>query len=122
MSKKLSATEIENIASVCHDANKAYCATNGDYSHFNWQFAPDWQKESAIKGVTLHIDSGLVMTPADSHAAWLNQKLADGWKYGETKDPDKKTHPCILPYRDLPEFQKKKDALFTAIVHTLASE
>jgi hypothetical protein len=40
--------------------------------------------------------------------------------YGEVKDAVAKTHPCMVPYDDLPEFQRKKDALFLAIVRVLA--
>jgi len=35
---------------------------------------------------------------------------------GETKDPDKKQHPCLVPYNELSKEQQIKDALFTAIV------
>jgi hypothetical protein len=35
------------------------------------------------------------------------------------KDPDAKTHPCILPYHELPLEQRLKDSLFMAIVHAL---
>ena len=58
-------------------------------------------------------------TPADSHANWMAEKIADGWTYGEVKDADAKTHPCMVPYDQLPEFEKKKDALFLAIVGAL---
>lgn len=50
----------------------------------------------------------------------MEEKVNDGWVYGEVKDADKKTHPCIVPYNELPEFQKKKDHLFIAIVKALS--
>jgi hypothetical protein len=53
------------------------------------------------------------------HNAWLEEKVNDGWVYGEIKDAEAKTHPCIVPFEQLPEFQKKKDALFCAIVDSL---
>ena len=37
-----------------------------------------------------------------------------------TKDAEKKTHPCIVPYSDLPVVQRAKDYLFREVVHTLA--
>jgi hypothetical protein len=49
----------------------------------------------------------------------LEDKKKDGWVYGEVKDAEAKTHPCIVPFEELPEFQKKKDALFCAIVDSL---
>jgi hypothetical protein len=36
------------------------------------------------------------------------------------RDPEKKTHPCMLPYAELPESQKKKDDLFLTTVRAMA--
>jgi RyR domain len=49
----------------------------------------------------------------------MDQKLADGWIYGVEKDAESKTHPCLLPYAELPVEQRRKDALFRAIVQSL---
>jgi hypothetical protein len=35
-------------------------------------------------------------------------------------DEGTKTHPCLVPFADLPEDQQRKDALFIAIVQALA--
>ena len=84
-----------------------------------WFSAPDWQRDSAIDGVTHALDNPNA-GPEDSHQNWWAGKIADGWVYGEVKDPVAKTHPCMVPYSKLPEFQRKKDALFLAIVRALA--
>jgi hypothetical protein len=110
---------ISLIAKVCHDANRSWCNANDDHSQPAWEDAPDWQIESAINGV-YHAMIYPDATPAESHSNWMADKIADGWVYGEVKDPDAKTHPCMVPYDDLPEFQRKKDALFLAIVRALA--
>ena len=112
-------TDILLIAKVCHDANREYCVCNGDYSQVMWFSAPDWQRDSAIDGVTHALDNPNA-GPEDSHQNWWAGKIADGWVYGEVKDPVAKTHPCMVPYDQLPEFQRKKDALFLAIVRALA--
>jgi len=46
----------------------------------------------------------------------MKQKRDDGWVYGEVKDPERKTHPCMVPYDDLPIEQRAKDTLFGATV------
>ncbi len=110
--------EITAIAAICHNANKDYCESIGDASQKRWAFAEDWQKESAKEGVNFHIanpDAGAV----GSHENWLRHKLADGWKWGEVKDPDAKTHPCMVPFAALPLEQQAKDRLFCAIVRAL---
>ncbi len=54
-----------------------------------------------------------------THNSWLQEKIEDGWVYGPIKDATAKTHPCIVPYEQLPPEQQKKDALFSAIVNAL---
>ncbi|MCC6867055.1 MAG: hypothetical protein IT280_12945 [Ignavibacteria bacterium] len=108
----------EEIAKVCHDANKSYCEAIGDLSQKSWDEAEDWQRESAIKGVEFKQDNPEAGNSAQ-HEAWLKDKEAEGWVYGPVKDPIKKEHPCMVPYDELPEEQKKKDALFSSIVNAL---
>lgn len=113
--------EREKVARVAHEANRAYCATLGDFSQPAWDDAPDWQKESARAGVDA-ITMGEVTHPEDSHESWSRQKLAEGWRYGPEKNPATKEHPCLVPYVALPVTQRMKDHLFLAIVRTLTSD
>ena len=57
--------------------------------------------------------------PSTSHDMWMKEKVDAGWVYGEIKDPEKKTHPCIVPYDKLPVGQQSKDYIFREIVHCL---
>lgn len=108
---------IEQIARTCHEVNKAYCESYDDLSQLPWDNAPEWAKESAINGVKYHLNNP-ESKPSDSHNNWMKEKLGDGWKYGKVKDPDKKEHHCLVPYDELPEFEKTKDALFIAVVRS----
>lgn len=111
--------KVLNIAKVCHDANKAYCESIGDHSQLSWEQAANWQRESAVKGVEYRLENP--DAPRSSqHEAWYSDKASAGWKYGPVKDAEEKTHPCMVPYDELPEEQKKKDALFQAIVDALS--
>jgi hypothetical protein len=111
-------TTVEHIAQVCHEANRAYCRTLGDVSQPSWEDAPAWQRESAISGV-LGTLANPTMTPEQRHEQWWAEKRAAGWTYGEVKDAEKKEHPCCVPFAQLSEAQRRKDALFGAIVRTL---
>ena len=108
--------ELEMIAIACHMANRAYCIALGDMTQPMWGAAPDWQKSSARSGVRMALDNPS-QTPEDSHKSWMDLKLSEGWKYGPVKDADKKEHPCIKPYSELPEAQRRKDDMFLAMVH-----
>ena len=109
------------IAHICHEANRALQIENGeteDVSPHWLDGIPPWQKDSALEGVK-HARDG--MSPELLHDKWCEFKTADGWTYGEQKDPVAKTHPCLVPYDDLPESQKSKDRVFGAIVAALTT-
>ena len=111
--------DVNVAAAVAHAANRQYCITLGDYSQPEWGEAPFWQKiESVRTGVRFLWDNPKA-TPEDNHAEWLELKRKEGWKYGPVKDPEKKEHPCFLPYDQLPEEQKMKDTIFTTIVRMM---
>ena len=105
----------KQIAKTAHEVNRVFCESIGDNSQPVWEDAPQWQKESAINGVKYHMKNKDT-TPEDSHINWMKEKLKDGWVYGEIKDPEKKTHPCLVDYSDLPKNQQTKDHLFIAVV------
>lgn len=107
--------EVEHVAKVAHEVNRAFCKAQGDNSQPAWEDAPEWQKLSAIEGVKAIIEDPS-MTPQKSHEGWMTQKYKDGWKYGPVKDPENKEHPCMVPYEELPESQRAKDELFVASV------
>lgn len=106
-------------AAAAHMANRAWCQAHDDDSQAVWADAPDWQRTSALKGVEGVLRGN---TPAQSHAGWLAEKEATGWVYGEVKDPEAKTHPCMVDYADLPPEQQAKDALFVETVRAVATE
>lgn len=109
---------VDPIAKVCHEVNRAYCQSLGDNSQSTWEDAPDWQKDSIRAGVRAILKNPAT-TPEQSHEGWLATKEAEGWVYGEVKDPVAKTHPCFLPYSELPPEQRLKDDLFGAVVRSM---
>ena len=91
----------------------------GDDSQKSWQDAPQWQRDSAISGAE-YARANPNAKPEDSHENWFREKTLAGWRYGPVKDEAKKEHPCMLLYQHLPEEQRRKDALFLAIVRALS--
>lgn len=110
--------KVLDIAFMCHQVNKEWCKMNGDDTQKDWLLAEDWQRNSAVSGVKFKLANPEAKEDAQ-HNAWMKDKVDAGWKYGPVKDVDEKTHPCIVPFNELPEFQQKKDALFCAIVDAL---
>lgn len=109
--------DIETIARICHEVNRGLCEALGDDSQNHWEEAAEWQQMSAISGVH-QVKAGL-SAPYMSHKAWMAEKLDAGWVYGEVKDEDAKTHPCLVPFEDLPVEQQLKDHLFVTTAKVL---
>jgi len=111
----------EEVRLVCaeaaHEINRVYCQALGDTSQPLWKDAPEWQRSSALAGVDgVFAGNG----PGASHESWLKEKADTGWKYGPVKDPEKKEHPCFVPFHELPRDQQQKDHIFVETVHSMA--
>ena len=43
------------------------------------------------------------------HEIWAQERISQGWIYGDKRDDAKKQHPCLVAYEDLPEEEKVYD-------------
>lgn len=110
----------EQIARVVHAANAELQAIQGDTAPSQpWDYESQELRDNVILGVR-NARNGF--TPADHHQAWVDDKIAHGWRFGAYKDTAAKTHPCILPYAQLPQDQRIKNVLFIAIVRAMWAE
>ena len=54
-------------------------------------------------------------SPEELHGSWMQSYFSMGWVYGEAYDREKKTHPDLVPYADLGQLERDKDAVFVAL-------
>lgn len=107
------------IARVVHEANRALQVEQADPTI---AVSPPWDetdpetRASAVEGVVGVLEGN---TPEESHASWSAFKERNGWVYGSVKDGEAKTHPCLVPYAELPDSQRVKDELFVSVVRAL---
>jgi voltage-gated potassium channel Kch len=45
----------------------------------------------------------------EEHLRWMRERTASGWIFGEARDDERKLHPSLIPWADLPEAEKEKD-------------
>lgn len=45
----------------------------------------------------------------NTHDVWAVGRIKDGWSYGESRDDEKKQHPCLVPYEELSDSEKEYD-------------
>lgn len=43
------------------------------------------------------------------HEVWAENRINQGWRYGKNRNDANKEHPCLIPYNELPESEKKYD-------------
>ncbi len=104
-------------ARAAHEVNNLYNEAIGDPLSPPWNQLTEAQRNGAIAGAKHALAGG---SPEDSHNLWLESRRAEGWTYGPVKDFVAKTSPCFLPYAELPEAQRRKDAQFQAVVRAVA--
>ena len=54
-------------------------------------------------------------SPEELHGSWMQAYFAMGWMYAEVYDREKRTHPDLVPYAQLGQLEKDKDAVFVAL-------
>ena len=107
----------EQIAQVIHAANHELQRFQCDPAPSHpWNYESDEIRRNVIAGVRSARDG---VSPRDNHELWVKDKAAHGWKWGPEKNAVKKTHPCMVPYDDLPSEQQDKNRMFVAIVDAL---
>ena len=45
------------------------------------------------------------------HENWSSARIREGWVYGEERNDEKKTTPCLVPYSELDEIEKEYDRM-----------
>ena len=55
------------------------------------------------------------MSPEELHGGWMQAYIAMGWVFGDVYDRTNKIHPDLVPYSQLGQLEKDKDAVFVAL-------
>jgi RyR domain len=122
----------EQIAWIIHEAHRAFQMT--DPLHPNHVMpAPPWQtmsrkQKDIVMGVPrLLRQEKRELDPAEwimlpdqvlarkIHEQWVRRMIANGWAWGKEKDPLKKTHPDLVSWAELPEYEQRKSEQAVAI-------
>lgn len=112
-------TRLDAIARTVHEALRGWAAAHGQHDIPAWDDAPDWMHASTRESV-VHALEHPAPNGRSQHEQWLAQKQRDGWTLGPVKDAAAKTHPLMVPYDALPDWERRKDKLINALAHALA--
>lgn len=110
--------KLEAVARTIHEAVRAWGMAHGQTDTPPWDEAPAWMHESTRNSIGF-VRANPGASGVDQHERWRHEKLEAGWTFGPKKDPERKTHPLLVPYADLPDYERRKDTLINAIVEAL---
>jgi len=109
-------TDFERIARACHEANRVLTGFAEDVPvQPPWDECGEDMRKSCVEGALWAL-AHPEATAEEQHGAWMKDRISAGWVFGEVKDAEKKTHPALRPYAELPRATQLKDAVFRAIV------
>lgn len=54
-------------------------------------------------------------SPEELHGSWMQAYLEMGWIFGKKYDREKRVHPDLVPYAQLGQLERDKDAVFVAL-------
>src|SRR6266566_2753295 len=54
-------------------------------------------------------------SPGELHGSWMQAYIAMGWTHGDVYDRTAKVHPDLVPYAQLGQLERDKDAVFVAL-------
>lgn len=57
----------------------------------------------------------------EAHGQWLGRKVEQGWTFGLVKDRQKKTHPLLVTFDELPKKHKCRKKLFMVVAREVGS-
>ena len=54
-------------------------------------------------------------SPEELHGSWMQAYFSMGWAYGREYSREEKEHPDLVPYAELGQLERDKDAVFVAL-------
>lgn len=73
-------------------------------------------RDQFIEMIGRYLDLDTLPTPEEAHDSWMQSYYDMGWVYGEKRDTIAKIHPDLLPFNELSQAERDKDAIFLAFV------
>jgi hypothetical protein len=72
-------------------------------------------REQFLKVIERQCGDQRSKSPEELHGSWMQAYFEMGWFYGEKYDRENKIHPDLVPYADLGQLERDKDAVFVAL-------
>ena len=74
----------------------------------NKSYVPQPMDTSDIQ-LPAELDMLIEQMAKNVHEVWAQNRMEQGWIYGEERSDALKQHPCLIPYEELPQVEKDYD-------------
>ena len=107
---------LERRAKFVYDgARIAAIAANAPIVPASWEEREEPFRRQFLEVIKRQTGDMRSKSPEELHGGWMQAYIEMGWKYGDTYSREEKTHPDLVPYSDLGQIERDKDAVFVAL-------
>ena len=96
-------------------ARLAAQAANAPIIPAPWEQREEPFRTQFRKGIERQCGDQRSRSPEELHGSWMQVYFAIGWEYGPKYSRENKRHPDLVPYADLGQLERDKDAVFVAL-------
>ena len=100
---------------VYNAARLAGIAANAPIIPVPWIEREQDFKDQFLKVIERQCGESRSSSPEELHGSWMQAYLTMGWVYGDKYDKEKHIHPDLVPYAQLGQLERDKDAVFVAL-------
>ena len=100
---------------VYESARIAAIASQAPIIPISWDNREQDFKDQFLKVIERQCGDQRSSSPEELHGSWMQSYLAMGWVYGDKYDREKRIHPDLVPYSQLGQLERDKDAVFVAL-------
>ena len=100
---------------VYNAARLAAKAANAPIIPVMWEEREEPFKTQFLKVIERQCGEQRSLSPEELHGSWMQAYFSMGWIYGEKYDRENKIHPDLVPYAQLGELERDKDAVFVSL-------
>jgi hypothetical protein len=106
----------ERRAKFVYDgARLAAQAANAPIIPVSWEEREKPFKDQFLKVIERQCGEQRSRSPEELHGSWMKAYFAMGWVYGLKYSREEKIHPDLVPYTELGQLERDKDAVFIAL-------
>ncbi len=100
---------------IYNGARLAAIASGAPIVPIQWSEREDGFRDQFLDVIERQCGEQRSKSPEELHGSWMQAYFAMGWVYGEGYNRMDKIHPDLVPYADLGQLERDKDAVFVAL-------